>query len=145
MKIVLLDDVENVGHAGAVVEVKEGYFRNYLSPRRLAVPSTVGGLRFLEAKKKQAAVKFEKLKEEALNFAKQIETTPCVVQAHAGEEGKLFGAVTARQIQDALEKQGIVVERRRIEMVPIHQVGEYEAKIRLHSEVEATLKISVTA
>lgn len=145
MKAILLEDVENVGQAGELVEVKEGYFRNFLFPNRLAVPSTSGGLRFLEAKKKQAVLKSQKLKDQALVFAKEIEASPCMIQAKVGEEGKLFGAVTVRQVHEALEKKGIVVEKRRIEMVPIHKIGDYEAVIKLHPEVHATLKVSVTA
>lgn len=145
MKVILLEDVENVGHAGETAEVKEGYFRNYLLPRRLAVPTTEGGLRFLEAKKKQAVLKSERLKEQAKALAAQLEKITCVIKARVGEEGKLFGSVTARDVHEELEKQGLVVERKRIEMAPIHKIGDYHAILKLHPEVEVTLKVSVTA
>ena len=145
MKIILLEDVESLGRAGEMVEAKSGYFRNYLAPRKLAVLSTEGGLRFLEAKKKQALVKSQRQKEEALQIAAQFEKTPCVIKARVGQEGKLFGSVTTHDVHEELEKRGISIERKRIEMVPIHQVGEYHAKIKLHPEVEVALKVFVKA
>ncbi len=142
-KIILLEDVESLGRAGDVTEVKDGFFRNYLLPRKLAVLSTGGGLRFLEAKKKQAALKAEHEKQEALELAGRLEKISCAINARVGQEGKLFGAVTIRDIQEELERQGIAIERRRIEMAPIHQIGEYQAKVKLHSEVDVALKVVV--
>ena len=144
-KIILLEDVESVGHAGEVAEVKDGFFRNYLFPRKLAVLSTSGGLRFLEAKKRQAVLKSEHEKAEALHVASRLEKIHCVIKARVGQEGKLFGSITPRDVQEGLERQGIKIERRRIEMVPIHQIGEYHAKIKLHAEVDVALKVTVQA
>ncbi len=145
MKIILLQDIESLGHAGEMVEARDGYFRNYLSPRKLAVLSTEGGLRFLEARKKQALVQSQHKKESALELAAQLEKTPCVIKAKVGQEGKLFGSVTTHDIHGELEKRGITIERKRIEMAPIHQVGDYHAKIKLHPEVDVLLKVSVKA
>ena len=145
MKIILLQNVENLGHAGETVNARDGYFRNYLSPRKLAVLPTEGGIRFLESKRKQALLKLQHLKESAVKIAAELEKTTCVVQAKVGQEGKLFGSVNAQDVHEYLEKQGISIERKRIELAPIHQVGDYHAKIKLHPEVDVTLKISVKA
>ena len=145
MKVILLEDVGNLGRAGEVVEAKEGYFRNYLLPRKWAVPSTTGGLRFLEAKKRQALQKSESLKKEALRLAAKLSETPCLIKAKVGQEGKLFGSVTTHDVCEALEKKGIAIERKRIEMVPIHQIGEHHAKVKLHPEVDVALKVVVSA
>ena len=145
MKIILLEEVENVGHAGETVDVKDGFFRNYLMPRKLAVLSTTGGLRFLEAKKKQAALKTKREKDEALNVAAKLEEMICEIKAKTGQEGKLFGSITTHDVHEELQKKGFAIERRRIEMAPIHHVGDYQAKIKLHPEVEVLLKVSVKA
>ena len=145
MKIILLEEVENVGHAGETVDVKDGFFRNYLMPRKLAVLSTTGGLRFLEAKKKQAALKTKREKDEALNVAAKLEEMICEIKAKTGQEGKLFGSITTHDVHEELQKKGFAIERRRIEIAPIHHVGDYQAKIKLHPEVEVLLKVSVKA
>ena len=145
MKVILLQDVDNLGRAGEAVEAKDGYFRNYLLPRRLAVSSTTGGLRFLEARKKQAALKSQHEKERALALAEQLQKTVCVIKARVGQDGKLFGSVTAHDVQEELHKRGITLERKRIEMAPVHQVGDYQAKVKLHPEVVQAVKVSVTA
>lgn len=145
MKIILLETIENLGRAGEVVNTSDGYFRNFLSPRKLAVPSTEGGLRFLEAKKKQAQEQSERKKQEARDLAAQLEKMSCLMHAKVGQEGKLFGSVTAHDVYEELVKRGIQFERKRIEMSPIHQVGDYHATIKLHPEVEVSLKVSVKA
>ena len=143
MKIILLEDVDNLGHAGDTIETKDGYARNFLLPRRLAVLSTSGGLRFLEAKRKQAALKSEHEKKDAQEVAKKLESLTCTIKARVGQEGKLFGSVTTHDVHEELQKNRITIERKRIEMAPIHQLGNFHAKIKLHPEVEVSLKISV--
>ena len=145
MKVILLQDVDNLGKAGDTIESRNGYFRNFLQPRKLAVLSTEGGLRFLEAKRKQAAIRSERLKKEALELAAHLEKTPCVIKARVGQEGKLFGSVTTQDVHDDLAKKGIQIDRKKIEMAPIHQVGDYHAVVKLHSDVEVSLKVSVKA
>lgn len=145
MKIILLQDVDSLGRAGDTVETRDGYSRNFLLPRKLAVLSTEGGLRFLDAKKKQAAQKSERLKEEARELSSKLEKIPFVIKAKVGQEGKLFGAVTTQDILQELEKHGVQIERRRIEMAPIHQLGEYRAIVKLHPEVDVSIKVTVKA
>ncbi len=145
MKIILLQDVENLGTAGDTVEVRGGYFRNFLSPKKLAVNVTEGGLRFLEARRKKALLKSQQLKEEALANAKKLGELTCIIKARVGEEGKLFGSVTTHHVHEELERNGFSLDRKRIEMAPIHKIGEYNAKIKLHPEVDVALKVFVKA
>ena len=134
MEIILVQDVEKLGKAGERVKVREGFSRNYLFPKKLAVPATEGGLKFLQAKKKRAEEKRLQEKKEALQLAEKISQWTCVIKAKVGPEGKLFGSVTRQDIQLALQKDGFQVDKRRIDLSePIHQVGEYQVKIMFHS------------
>ena len=145
MEIILLQDVDKLGKAGERIKVRDGYSRNFLFPRKLAVPVTEGGLRFLESKKKRAEEKRAQEKEEAAQLAKQLGEQTCVLKAKVGAEGKLFGSITRQDIQDALHKEGLEIDKRKIDLLePIHRVGEYKVRIRLHSEVEVELKVIVT-
>ena len=145
MEVILLEDVDKLGKAGERVKVRDGFSRNYLIPRRLAAPSTEGGLRFLESKKKRAAEKRLLEKAGAEQIASRITAWTCLIKVHVGAEGKLFGSVTRQDIQTALQKEGFLVDKRKIDLVePIHRIGEYRVRIRLHSEVEVDLKVLVT-
>ena len=145
MEVILVQDVEKLGKSGDRVKVRDGYSRNYLFPMKLAVPATEGGLRFLEAKKKRAEEKRLQEKEKASQLAQKLAEWTCVIKAKVGPEGKLFGSVTRQDIQTALQKNGFEIDKRRIDLLsPIHQVGEYQVKIRFHSEVEVELKVVVT-
>ena len=144
MEVILVQDVDNLGKAGDRIKVREGYSRNYLIPRKLAVPVSEGGLKFLEAKKKRASEKRMQEKVQALELAKKLEQLTCTLSAKVGQEGKLFGSITRQDIYAALHKEGFEIDKRHIETEPIHQLGEYKVKVRLHSEVEAHLKVIVT-
>ncbi|MBI4373160.1 MAG: 50S ribosomal protein L9 [Candidatus Omnitrophica bacterium] len=145
MEIILLEDVDKLGKAGERVKVRDGFSRNFLIPRRLAVPVTEGGLRFLEAKKKRAEEKRAQEKLQAAQLAEKIGKYTCTLKAKVGAEGKLFGSVTRQDIYAALHHEGLEVDKRKIDLVePIHQIGEYHVKIRLHSEVEVQLKVVVS-
>jgi large subunit ribosomal protein L9 len=143
MKVILLENVETVGHAGDITEVKDGYFRNFLAPRKLAVLASEGGLRFLAAKRKQASVRFAKDKEKAEAAWAAIEKLACVIVARVGDDGRLYGSVTVKDIQEWLSEKGLNLERKRIEFSPARAVGEYQAKLKLHAEVEPSLKVTV--
>ena len=145
MEVILLQDVDQIGKAGDRVKVRDGFSRNFLIPKRLAVPATEGGLRFLEAKKKRAETKRVQEKEAANTLAEKIKQWTCVIKAKVGTEGKLFGSVTRQDVHDAFQKEGFQVDRRRIELVePIRQIGEHQVPIRLHSEVVVQLKVVVS-
>ena len=144
MEVILIEDVDKLGKAGQKVKVRDGFSRNFLILRRLAVPVTEGGLRFLEAKKKRAEAKRAQERTQASELAAKMGQLTCVLKARVGAEGKLFGSITRQDIQGALQKEGFEVDKRRIDLTePIHQVGEYQVKIRLHSEVEVQLKVVV--
>ena len=114
-------------------------------PKRLAVPVSEGGLKFLEAKIKRAEEKRAQEKDQASKLAERIGQWTCVLKVKVGAEGKLFGSVTRQDIQTALRKEGFEVDKRKIDLVaPLHQVGEYHVRIQLHSEVEIQLKVIVT-
>ena len=145
MEVILIEDVEKLGKAGDRVKVKDGFSRNFLIPRRLAVPISEGGLKFLEAKKKRAEQKRIHEKEQAAQLAERIGQWTCVFKAKVGQEGKLFGSITRHDLEAALRKEGFQVERHRIDLLePIRQVGEYKLRIRLHADVDAELKVIVT-
>lgn len=145
MEVILVKDVDKVGKAGDRVKVRDGFSRNYLIPRRLAVLVTEGGLKFLDAKKKRAEEKRVQEQNTASEFAERIGKWTCVLKAKVGTEGKLFGSITRQDIQAALQKEGFEVDKRKIDLrEPIHQIGEYSVRIRLHSEVEIQLKVIVT-
>ena len=145
MEVILTQDVDKIGKAGERIKVRDGFSRNYLIPRRLAVPVTEGGLRFLEATKKRAEAKRLQEKEEAARLAEQIGAWTCVLKVKVGAEGKLFGSITRQDVHAALEAKGFPVDKRKIDLPePIHQLGEYQVRIRLHSEVETPLKVIVT-
>ena len=145
MEVILIEDVEKLGKAGDRVKVKDGFSRNFLIPRRLAVPISEGGLKFLEAKKKRAEQKRIQEKEQAAQLAERIGQWTCVFKAKVGPEGKLFGSITRHDLEAALCKEGFQVERHRIDLLePIRQVGECMLRIRLHADVDAQLKVIVT-
>ena len=145
MEVILVQDVDKLGKAGDRVKVRDGFSRNYLLPRRLAVPVTEGGLKFLEAKKKRAEEIRLQEKEQASKLAERIGQWTCVLKAKVGTEGKLFGSMTRQDIHSSLQKEGFEIDKRKIDLAePIHQIGEYRVKIRLHAEVEAQLKVVVT-
>jgi len=145
MEVILLQDVEQVGKAGERVRVRDGYSRNFLLPKRLAVPVTAGGLKFLAAKKRQAEEKRAREKDTAVQLGEKIKQFACVIKVRVGAEGKLFGSVTRQDIYNALHKEKLEVDKKRVELQElIHQVGEYQVPIRLHPEVVVPLRVIVT-
>ncbi|HYA34245.1 MAG TPA: 50S ribosomal protein L9 [Candidatus Binataceae bacterium] len=146
LQVILNEEVPNLGRTGDVVKVRAGYARNYLLPRKLATEANPKNLRAFEHQKRIAMVKREAQKSEALKLKEKLEATKITIGAHAGEEGKLFGSVTNIDIERVLREKGIPVERRRIHLAePIKQLGEFTVAVRLQPEVEANLKIEVTA
>ncbi len=145
MDVILTQDVDRLGKAGEKIRVKNGFFRNYLCPRRMAVLATEAGLKFLEAKKRHAEEKRKKEQADAQELAEKLKRATCVIAAKVGEEGKLFGSVTRQHIEEELKNQGFDIDKRNIDLAePIHRVGEYQVSVHLHAEVEAPLKVVVT-
>lgn len=146
IEVVLQDDVENLGRCGEVVRVKPGYARNYLLPRGLAATATRASVRQIEHQKKVAAKRAEKLSADASAQAARLAAVSVEIGAQAGETGKLFGSVGARDIAAALEAKGVEIDRKRILLdEPIKELGEHEVAIKVGYEVNATIKVNVVA
>jgi large subunit ribosomal protein L9 len=144
VKIILLDDVAKLGRRGEVRDVSDGYARNFLIPKKLALTATPGNLKGLDHIKKQQDAKAGRIKSDADGLRERIEALVYEVRRQASEEGKLFGSVTAQDLVDFLEAHAIKVERRRIHLdEPIKTLGESSVAIRIHPEVSAQLRVNV--
>lgn len=143
MEVILLGDVEKLGKKGDVIDVKGGYFRNFLLPRGKAVLLDAGARRALEERKRVAGVKQARGKEKALALSAKIAGRSLTLRARAGQEGKLFGSVTNQEIARCFEEKGLVIDKHQIELEPIKNTGTYTVKIRLHSEVECSVELNV--
>jgi large subunit ribosomal protein L9 len=144
MKVILREDIAKLGRMGDLVEVRDGYGRNYLLPRKLAVPATEKNVRALEHERRVIETKAKKLEHGARAQAQTIEGTVVVFTRAAGEEGKLFGSVTTMDIEQALAGKGHKIERRRIELeYPIKQLGRHEVQVRLLRDISATIAVEV--
>ena len=146
MQVILRDRLENLGDAGEVVDVKPGYARNYLIPQGLAYEATPANLRRIEAERSQVAKKEAATLDEARRRAGSIEGVSLTFQARAGQEGKLFGSITAADIAEKLAEQGVEIDRRQIELdEPIKALGLTNVPVRLHPQVKPELKVWVVA
>ncbi len=146
MKVILADDVRGLGHRGDTVSVKPGYARNFLFPQGTAYEATPANVRRLGEEKKKYDEKTLKEKGVAETVASKVEGLTVVIAKKAGEEGHLYGSVTASEIADALSAKGIEVDRRRVELAePIRRLGSHTVHVRLHRDVAATLTVEVQA
>lgn len=144
MKVILLRDVETVGNAGEIVQVADGYARNFLIPKRQALPATDANVAKFESQRRQHEAAAEREKRAAEGIAAELEKASLTAQVKVGEGERLFGSVTAQNIADLLKEQGHDVDRRTIELEePIRELGVYNVPIRVHSEVKATVKLWV--
>lgn len=144
MKVILLDDVAKLGHRGDVRDVSDGYARNFLIPKKLALSATSGNLNNLDHIKKQQDAKAGRIKTDAEALRARIEALTYEERRQASEEGKLFGSVTSQDIAEFLETKGLKIERRRIHLdEPIKTLGETRVSIRIHPDVTAALPVSV--
>ncbi len=144
MKVILLKEVDNLGDAGDVVKVKDGYGRNYLIPKGLARLATPSAIKTWNEERRQAARRVSRLKDDAETLAGELRKMEVVVPAKVGEENRIFGTVTSQQVAIALAAQGVQVDRRKIELdEDIRLVGVYSASIKLHPEVTAQVKVRV--
>lgn len=147
MKIVLRDDVDNLGQKGDVVDVADGYARNYLVPRGLAIRAERGVVKQAEAMRRNRSAREQRDREAAQTLAARLTERTVSVPARAGEGGKLFGSITAADIVAALQDQlGIELDRKRLSLdEPLKELGPVELPVRLHTDVVATLKVDVVA
>jgi len=144
MKVILRQDVPELGTAGQVIEVKAGYGRNFLFPRNIAIPATKASLGAIGEVKKQSEVRTRKLHKEAEGVKERIEKLSLTTEVLVGEEEKVFGSVTSADIAELLKKEGITVDKRMIELEnPIKALGVYTVPVKVAKEVKADLKLWV--
>lgn len=144
MKVILRQDFENLGKFGDIVNVRDGYARNFLIPRKIALPATPGNIKMIENEKKQKAFKIERERRSAQQLAEKLAGLEITIPMRAGENERLFGSVTAQMIADELAKMGIEIERRKILLdEPIKSLGNYEVVVKLHPDVSAKVNVNV--
>ncbi len=142
MKVILMKDIEKLGSIGDELEIKDGYARNYLIPRKLVIESNKGAIQILEQKKLEASRREQKIKDECLALAEKIKAGSFTISVDAGEKDKLFGSVTSEMIADFLKVEGLEIDKRKIVLEePIKALGVYNIEIRLHPEVKAEARI----
>ncbi len=144
MKIILQKDMDELGFEGDIIDVARGYARNYLIPKGFAVEATLQNMKAFELKRKKIEARKLREKEDALKLKEKVESLEISLTKKAGEEGKLYGSVTNIDIASELEKEGIVVDRKKILLdKPIKNVGDFEIPIKLYPEVIANLRVKV--
>ena len=144
MKVILTADMDSLGGAGDVVDVKDGYARNYLLPRQMALIANKGNMAVYETVRQQREAHQVREQREAETLAEALSKVSCNVAVTAGEGDRIFGSVTAQQIADLLKEQGFEIDRRTVQLdEPIRALGVYDVPIRLHSAIEATVKVWV--
>jgi large subunit ribosomal protein L9 len=144
MEVILIDDVFELGRRGDVVKVASGYGRNFLIPKKLAVPATPGNLKMVEQQRVALAKREAKDRGEAEILAAELGQIHIVVSRKAGDTGVLFGSVTSKDLTDVLAANGITLDRRKILLhQPIKSIGNYTVEVRPHSDVDASLLLSV--
>ena len=145
MEVILIQDVANLGYKNDIVKVKDGYGRNYLIPNKYAIIANDSNRKQLAENLKQQAKKLAQQLADAQALAEKLEALTLQVAVKANEDGKIFGAVTTAQIAEALEAQGITVDKRVITVEPVKELGAAKASARLHREVKAEIKLNVVA
>jgi large subunit ribosomal protein L9 len=144
MDVILLEDINNLGKSGEKVTVKSGYARNYLLPRRLALPATASGLKMMKEEERRRQVREVKMQREAEELSKALGKVSCTAEVQAGEDDRVFGAVTNADIAELLQAQGYDIDKRKVLLdEPLKALGVYTIPIRLHHDVEARVKVWV--
>lgn len=144
MKVILKEDVDNLGDMGSIVDVKNGYGRNFLIPRDLAVEANPKNIKHFEHQKSMIQAKVRKVKGAADALAEKLSAMAISIEARSGEDDKLFGSVTTKDIAEAISAQGIEVHKRKIVLEePIKRLGAYEVLIKVHPDVTAKVNVEV--
>jgi large subunit ribosomal protein L9 len=144
MEVILREDVDKLGTRGQLVKVANGYARNFLLPKRLAVAATESNKKIVEQERQAHLRKEAKVAAEAGELGKLMEAVTITITQKAGENGQLFGSVTSKDIADALEAQGYTIERRKVTLdEPIKALGEYKVPLRLHRDVTVEIAVNV--
>ncbi len=146
MKVFLREDVKNVGKIGDVVNVSDGYARNFLFPKKLAVEANTKNIKEFEHNKRIIQERAAKMRDSSRATAEKLSALSLTIKAKAGEEDKLFGSVTTMDIAEALKAAGFEIDKKRISLEePIKRLGEYSVEVKIHPEVTATVKVQVVA
>jgi large subunit ribosomal protein L9 len=146
MKVILTKDMDNLGKAGAMVEVKRGYGRNYLIPNALAVLATAKNVRQLEHEKAGILARAAKVKASMTAMANKLNAVEVKLARKVGEQDKLFGSVTSKDVHEALTAQGYEVDRKQIQLAePLKAIGTHEVPVKLHGDVTAKLRVTIVA
>jgi large subunit ribosomal protein L9 len=144
MKVILKEDVKKLGNMGQIVTVADGYARNYLVPKGLAVEASTKNMKSLEHAQKVIQEKAKKVKESMEEFAERLSKVTLVMKAKAGEEGKLFGSVTSMDIAEQLKNEGIDIDKKKILLEePIKRLGNYTVGIHLHADINSRINLQV--
>jgi large subunit ribosomal protein L9 len=144
IQVVLQREVHNLGESGDIVKVRPGYARNFLYPRSLALPATTGNLARVEDFKRLARARAEAARKEALATADQVSAVSVKIVRAVGEENKMYGSVTSRDIEQAYAEKGITLDRKQLDLPePIRTLGLTEVKVRLYADVTAVLRVEV--
>jgi large subunit ribosomal protein L9 len=145
VQVVLTEDLPNVGNSGQLVRVKPGFARNFLVPRGLAALATKHNVKRIEHEKRTAQKRALKLRGEAEQLAAKLSKVKVTIQAQAGEEEKLYGSITSRDVEEALIEQGVETDRRKLQMEPIKEIGTSEVTVKIAAGIDATIKVEVVA
>ncbi len=146
MKVFLREDVKNVGKIGDVVNVSDGYARNFLFPKKLAVEANTKNIKEFEHNKRIIQERAAKIRDASRASAEKLSALSLTIKAKAGEEEKLFGSVTTMDIAEALKAAGFEIDKKKISLEePIKRLGEYSVEVKIHPEVTATVKVQVVA
>jgi large subunit ribosomal protein L9 len=146
MQVILKENVKDLGHIGDVVSVKDGYARNFLIPKGLAVEANPKNIKALEHEKRKIHELAKKAKASAEELSVRVSGTTITIKAKAGEDDKLFGSVTAMDIADALKKEGMDIDKKKIMLdEPIKRLGSYTVNVKIHSDVTAQLNVQVVS
>ncbi len=145
MKIILKENMKNLGAQGDVVTVKDGYANNFLFPKGMALMATPSNMKMMEENNRQGAKKREKLKVDATDMATKLEGMTITIGTKAGANDKIFGSITPLQISQALKAKGIEIDRRKIEVADIKLLGKYDATLNLHRDVKVNIGVEVVA
>jgi len=145
MKVILKEDIKNVGYKDDVVEVKDGYGRNFLIPQGKAKLASEGALKMLAEDIRQRGFKMDKLKKDAEALSEKLEGSTITIATKAGSTGRIFGSITTLQIANALKEKGFEVDRRKIVTDDIKELGTYAANVNLFKDITANISIDVVA
>jgi len=144
MKVILKEDIPNLGKAGQIVNVKDGYARNFLFPKGLALLADEKNMKILEYQKKKIEEEAKKKRQDAQSIFERLSQVNLKISAKAGEDQKLFGSITSKDIANALEKEGFAIDKKQITVSePIKRIGEYEVEVKLHENITAKVKVTI--